>query len=174
MTTPVAETDAVSTNSLDADNRTARRMAVGFLRARWLRNLRVCLLTAAAAWLGARGVDHQAPVWISIPFLPLLLWSMWRGTIRQMRVIAPAGSTLITEFREETLVIRTEVASSESRLDSITQIAANDLVAVFRHGNRRIVNVLPRGIFPDHEVERIRALLLRGQEKRPDSPDLGC
>ena len=46
----------------------------------------------------------------------------------------------------------------QSRLDLIEDLKVIDDCVVFRGRNRRIVNVFPRAVFPDHEVERIRAL----------------
>ena len=153
-----AAVEAPVTHVFVADERTAARMARAALLSRGpVRLLAPCLVAGVAGSIGA-GVVDKGLWWLGIVLVVYTPFSMQRNMRKQMRATMPAGARITTEFRPETFVVSTDAATSESRLDLIEDLKVIGDCVVFQGRNRRIVNVFPRAVFPDHEVERIRAL----------------
>ena len=141
-----------------ADEATASGMARAVFRVQQTTKEFVFIYAAAplagvVGWLvtGFWGWLIAAPVGLAI--LPV---ATLRGLTKQFRSLIPSGTRLETEFRATTTTIRSPTATAAIVLTAMGELRPVGDFVVFHETNSRVYNALPRELFPDEELARLR------------------
>jgi hypothetical protein len=133
-----------------------KRIIVGF-----------ALTVPALVWWTARG-DWLKPAAIGFG---LVFWvvAMYITLREQCRAIAPAGHRLETVFAPDSLVIVLPSSTVELRWSCIAAIRVVGDFVTFTQEGQKTFTILPREVFPDEEVDRVRGLIARRDPSRHDA-----
>jgi hypothetical protein len=110
----------------------------------------------AVVFLGVLVQSAFVPIATILIALPLVSWTIYRRLRRECAAIATPGGAFETGFGPTSLVIKTPL--SESRMDYTdfdTVDVRRDFV-ILKHRGIRVYSVLPIGLFPAVDLDRVR------------------
>ncbi|MCW2493662.1 MAG: hypothetical protein QOH56_3616 [Pseudonocardiales bacterium] len=113
-------------------------------------------IAVAVVFLGVLVQSAFVPIATVLIALPLVSWTIHRRLRRECAAIATTGGTFETGFGPTSLVIKTPLSESTMDYTDFDSVDVRRGFVILKHRGTRVYSVLPIGLFPAEDLDRIR------------------